>query len=93
MQKTNDSTELLSDVEELVAIPPEEFKEVLNSCGWTAERLAKRWGMTKRRVNQIIADADRPRYYDDAIRALAIPVGKPERTARVKKAAKTSSEA
>lgn len=92
MQKKNDSAELLSDVEELVAIPPEEFKDVLNNCGWTAERLAKRWGMTKRRVNQIIADADRPRYYDDAIRALSIPVDKPKQAGRVKKAAKTASE-
>lgn len=91
--KPNDSADHLSDVEELVTIPPEEFKEVLIACGWDAERLAKRWGMTKRRVNQIIADADRPRYYDDAIRALSIPVDKPKRAGRVKNAAKTASEA
>jgi len=32
--------------------------------------LSERWGMTRRRVLQIIADADRPRYYDDAVKAL-----------------------
>lgn len=38
--------------------------------------LSERWGMTKRRVMQIIADADRPRYYDDAVRGL--PMASPE---------------
>lgn len=71
MQRTNESAADVSDVEELVAITPDEFKAALLGSGWDAERLAKRWGMSKRRVNQIIADADRPRYYDDAIRALS----------------------
>lgn len=71
MQRTNEAAADVSNVEELVAITPDEFKTALLSAGWDAERLAKRWGLSKRRVNQIIADADRPRYYDDAIRALS----------------------
>lgn len=71
MQRTNENVGDDTDVEELVAITPDEFKTALLGSGWDAERLAKRWGMSKRRVNQIIADADRPRYYDDAIRALS----------------------
>lgn len=57
-------------VKELVPLPPEVFRAELESRGWTPNMLSLRWGMTRRRVMQIIADADRPRYYDDAIRGL-----------------------
>lgn len=57
-------------VKQLVPMTPEAFRSELDSRGWTAQMLSERWGMTKRRVMQIIADADRPRYYDDAVRGL-----------------------
>lgn len=38
--------------------------------------LAIRWGMTKRRVQQIMADEMRPRYYDDAVENLPIVIEK-----------------
>ncbi|WP_427047094.1 hypothetical protein [Halomonas casei] len=61
-------------VKELVPMPPEAFRSELQSRGWTPQMLSERWGMTKRRVMQIIADADRPRYYDDAARGLPMAV-------------------
>lgn len=62
------------DVKELVPMNPEAFKNELDSRGWRADMLAQRWGMTKRRVQQIIADPDRPRYYDDAVKSLPVIV-------------------
>lgn len=59
-------------MEKLSPLSPEEFKKVLADKGWSADSLAARWGMTKRRIQQIVADADRPRYYDDAIGNLPI---------------------
>lgn len=64
------------EVKELVPMSPDSFRAEMKSRGWTHEILGQRWGMTKRRVQQIAADADRPRYYDDAVRALPIIVGK-----------------
>ncbi|KIL03049.1 hypothetical protein EGJ28_24170 [Stutzerimonas xanthomarina] len=58
------------EVKELVPLAPDAFKAEMKKRGWDADLLAVRWGMSKRRVNQIIADADRPRYYDDAVMAL-----------------------
>lgn len=57
-------------VKKLVPMTPEAFRSELQSRGWTPQMLSERWGMTKRRVMQIIADVDRPRYYDDAARGL-----------------------
>lgn len=68
---------LLSDaprMEKLAPLTPEDFKKTLSDKGWTPELLAVRWGVTKRRVQQIAADSDRPRYYDDAIGNLPIIV-------------------
>lgn len=59
-------------VRELVPMAPEVFKAEIKRRGWEPELIAIRWGMSRRRVNQIIADADRPRYYDDAVMALPI---------------------
>lgn len=58
------------DIQELAPMSPEDFKKELTARGWTAEKLAKRWGLSRRRVHQLIADADRGRYYDDGLRAL-----------------------
>ncbi|MDN4500123.1 hypothetical protein QYE73_22810 [Pseudomonas mosselii] len=49
---------------------PDEFKALMDSRGWDALLLSQRWGVSKRRVQQIIADTDRPRYYDDGLRGL-----------------------
>lgn len=58
------------EVKELEPMTPEAFKAEILRKGWEPVLLATRWGMTRRRVLQIIADADRPRYYDDAVMAL-----------------------
>lgn len=58
------------EVKELVPMAPDVFKAEIKRRGWETESLAIRWAMTRRRVHQIIADADRPRYYDDAVMAL-----------------------
>ncbi|EGH05477.1 hypothetical protein PSYAE_26670, partial [Pseudomonas amygdali pv. aesculi str. 0893_23] len=58
------------EVKELVPMAPEAFKAEIKRRGWEPELLAIRWAMSKRRVHQIIADGDRPRYYDDAVMAL-----------------------
>lgn len=58
------------EVKELIPMAPKVFREEIENRGWEPQLLAVRWGMTKRRVMQIIADADRPRYYDDAVKAL-----------------------
>lgn len=57
-------------IQELIPMPPDDFKAVMDERGWTYLMLSKRWAMTERRVRQIVKDADRPRYYDDAVRAL-----------------------
>lgn len=54
-------------MEKLTPLTPEEFRKLLSDKGWSPDMLAIRWGMSKRRIQQIAADADRPRYYDDAI--------------------------
>ena len=59
-------------IKELIPMTPEAWRGELESKGWTADMLALRWGMSKRRVQQIAADDDRPRYYDDAVRALPV---------------------
>lgn len=62
-------------IHELIPMSPDAFKAELKARGWTPELLSIRWGMTKRRVQQIIADESRPAYYDDAIRGLPIVIG------------------
>lgn len=64
------------NVDELKPVAPAELKELIEKKGWNPELIAMRWGMTKRRVQQIIADSDRPRYYDDAINNLPLIVKK-----------------
>ncbi|MEI4940611.1 hypothetical protein U1710_02225 [Aeromonas caviae] len=63
-------------MEELTPLTPEEFKKLLSDKGWSPDMLSIRWGLSKRRIQQITADADRPRYYDDAIGNLPIIVRK-----------------
>lgn len=55
---------------------PGEFEQAMKSRGWEPEMLAMRWNLTKRRIQQIMADPDRPRYYDDAVDNLPIVIGK-----------------
>lgn len=49
---------------------PEEFKQVLRAKGWQIQELAVRWKMSRVRASQICNDAERPLYYDDAVRGL-----------------------
>lgn len=53
------------------ALSPDEFKSLMEEKGWGVIALAERWGVERRRVHQIIAEDDRNRYYDDALRGLA----------------------
>lgn len=46
------------------------YLDTLTRKGWTTRQLAIRWALTKRRIDQIIADEDRPRYYEDALAGL-----------------------
>ncbi len=62
------------DIKPLAVKTPDEFKQAMDSRGWAPEMLAVRWCMTKRRIQQIIADHDRPRYYDDAVDNLPIVI-------------------
>lgn len=59
-------------VRKIVSMTPDAFRAELGNRGWSAQMLSQRWGISKRRVLQIAADIDRPRYYDDAIRALPL---------------------
>lgn len=57
-------------VTEVVPMTPDEFRALMAARGWDALMLSQRWKISKRRVQQIVADIDRPRYYDDGLRAL-----------------------
>lgn len=57
-------------VTEVVPMTPDEFRALMAARGWDALMLSQRWKLSKRRVQQIVADTDRPRYYDDGLRAL-----------------------
>lgn len=67
---------MMDIIKPLDAITPDEFRQAMESRGWTADMLAIRWCLTKRRIQQIMADRDRPRYYDDAVENLPIVIGK-----------------
>lgn len=54
-------------IRELSPIPPDDFKAILDEKGWSPSLLARRWGLSERRVRQIIADPNRPRYLNDAL--------------------------
>lgn len=64
------------DIKPLAVKTPDEFKKAMESRGWAPEMLAIRWCMTKRRIQQIMADHARPRYYDDAVENLPIVMRK-----------------
>jgi hypothetical protein len=64
------------DIKALAVKTPDEFKQAMESRGWDPEMLAVRWCMTKRRIQQIMADSERPRYYDDAVENLPIVIRK-----------------
>lgn len=61
-------------VPEMVPMTSDQLKAELAVRGWTAETLALRWGITRRRAQQILSykDGERPCYYDDAIRGLPL---------------------
>lgn len=68
--------ELSMDIKLLPVKTPDEFLATMNGRGWSSAMLAIRWGMTERRVRQIIADVARPRYYDDAVDNLPIVISR-----------------
>lgn len=70
MKQSARNSDVESPVKEVMPMPPDAFKAEMAARGWDALMLSQRWGMSKRRVQQIASDADRPRYYDDALRGL-----------------------
>lgn len=58
------------EVKELKPMSPAEIRTIIKRRGWSTDLIATRWGMTRRRVQQLVADEDRPRYYDDAVNGL-----------------------
>lgn len=64
------------EIKPLPTKTPEDFRGVMANRGWTADMLAIRWKMTKRRILQIVADKERPRYYDDAIDNLPVVISR-----------------
>ncbi len=59
-------------IQRLFPLTAEQWRAELSNKGWTAEMLSIRWGVTKRRVQQMINDENRPLYLDDALRHLPI---------------------
>lgn len=54
---------------------PCDMKDLISSSPWSEVSLAVRWQLSSRRIRQIITDANRPIYYDDAIsHVLLLPV-------------------
>ncbi len=54
---------------------PCDMKALISSSPWSEVALAARWRLSPRRIRQIISDANRPIYYDDAISyVLLLPV-------------------
>lgn len=59
--------------DELIEVlAPEAFKAALKERGWTSGLLSKRWDLTRRRLDQLIGDPDRPRYFEDALHGLPV---------------------
>lgn len=57
-------------IEAIIPMSSAAFKDEMNKRGWDSVMLGKRWGLSTRRINQIISDQDRPGHYDDAVMAL-----------------------
>jgi len=56
-------------------ITKEQFKLLYTAKGWTATKLAKRWGYKDTsRIHQIARDENRPLRYDDML--LGLPLNK-----------------
>ena len=54
---------------------PCDMKDLISSSPWSEVSLAVRWQLSSRRIRQIITDANRPLYYDDAIsHVLSLPL-------------------
>lgn len=68
------SNRIMSEIGILPTKTPSEFKQTMAARGWTPDMLAVRWGMSRRRIHQIVADCARPRYYDDAVDNLPIVI-------------------
>jgi hypothetical protein len=51
---------------------PDAFRALMEEKNWTTERLGARWLLGVRRVQQIVVDPYRSRYFDDALRGLPV---------------------
>lgn len=47
-----------------------QIKALIKAKGWKQKSIAQRWGLSERRLSQIVTDPQRNLYYDDAIRGL-----------------------
>lgn len=52
----------------LSILPPDQFSGLIRSNHIPVLHLAARWGVSDRRIRQIVSDPERPAYYDDALR-------------------------
>lgn len=57
-------------IEAIIPMSSACYKGEMSKRGWDSVMLAKRWGLSTRRINQIILDQERPGHYDDAVMAL-----------------------
>lgn len=54
----------------LTLMTPNEFRAEIKRKGWTFVELGERWCMSANWLAKVAARADRPRYWDDAVRGL-----------------------
>ena len=51
-------------------LTPAQFKAVIKGKGWTIQKVADRWGISRTWLSQIINDPSRPPHFDDSVMAL-----------------------
>lgn len=51
-------------------LPPDGFRALIKARGWRLADTARRWGITDTHLSRLIADRERPSYWDDAARGL-----------------------
>ena len=66
----------------LARMTPNEFRAELKRKGWTFVELGERWGMSANWLAKVGGRADRPRYWDDAIRGLPDQIERPKGKAK-----------
>lgn len=60
----------LGDTAPLERLTPAEFRAEVVRKGWTFVAIGRRWDMSANWLQKVAGNAQRPRYWDDAIRGL-----------------------